>query len=168
MGGALDAWSAQALGDREELRRVPLESLHVTLCFLGSRPEEEVEEIAAAALACAAPVPELRAAPPAWLPPRQPRVLAVDLEDVDGACGRLQACVSEALAALGAYEPERRAFRPHVTVARVRKGQRARRSLLEPPAIPPFPGHALTLFASRLSPGGARYEALARATLNHV
>ena len=165
MVAALDGWSSEALRARGELRVVPSASLHVTLAFLGERPEEEVPGIGEATLACAAPVPGLRAAAPAWLPPRRPRVLAVDLEDLAGGCLRLQRAVSDALEALGAYRPERRAFRPHVTVARVRKGERPSPELPAPADLAPFDGYALTLFRSLLSPKGARYEALARSPL---
>ncbi|MGN6217756.1 MAG: 2'-5' RNA ligase family protein [Solirubrobacterales bacterium] len=41
------AWGREALSD-PALRPVPVESLHVTLAFLGYRPEKEVERIAAA------------------------------------------------------------------------------------------------------------------------
>ena len=107
----------------------------------------------------------LSLAQPAWLPPRRPRVLAVDLADADGACGRLQACVSEALSSLGVYTPEKRPFRPHVTVARVRKGSRVGTELPQVPEAGTFAATALTLYRSRLSPHGARYEPLSRTLL---
>ena len=148
---------------RPELRRVPATSLHVTLCFLGSRPADEAGAIAEAVRACAAPVPALALAGAAWLPPRQPGVLAVDLADGDGACAGLQRCLAQGLSGLGVYERERRRFRPHVTVARVRRGARVGRGALpELPAVGPFAGAAVTLFRSHLGRGGARYEALAR------
>ena len=39
---------AALVPSRPELRPVPVEALHVTLVFIGHRPEEEVDEIAAA------------------------------------------------------------------------------------------------------------------------
>ena len=75
--------------------------------------------------ATARPAAELAVGEPLWLPPRRPRVLAVALEDPDGALGRTQTAVSSALAAGGWYVPETRPFLAHVTVARVRKGARA-------------------------------------------
>ena len=137
----------------------------MTLCFLGSRPAEEAGAIAAAVRACAAPVPALALAGAAWLPPRRPGVLAVDLADGEGACAEVQRCLAQALGALGAYERERRRFRPHVTVARVRRGARVGRGLPELPAVGPFAGAAVTLFRSHLGRGGARYEALERVAL---
>ncbi|HLH13718.1 MAG TPA: 2'-5' RNA ligase family protein, partial [Solirubrobacteraceae bacterium] len=66
--------------------------------------------------------------------------------------------------------PERRRFRPHVTVARVRRGAaRGSRSSGER-ALPPTPRasfHAgeVVLYRSWLEPQGARYEELASAGL---
>jgi 2'-5' RNA ligase len=160
---ALDAFARRAA--RDGLRVLPPEALHVTLAFLGGRAEEEVEPIAAALRAVAAPVEGLSLAGPAWLPPRRPSVLAVDLADPGGACARLQGAVSDALAALGAYAPERRAFRPHVTVARVRRGARVDRTLPDLAPGPTFAAPALTLYRSRLGPKGASYDALARTPL---
>jgi 2'-5' RNA ligase len=158
----LVAWGARAAG--EGLRPLPASSLHVTLAFLGSRPDEEVEDIAGAVVACAAPVPGLCVARAAWL--GRGSALAVDLADGEGACGALQTAVASALKALGVFAPDERPFRPHVTIARVRRGARvARHGLPEPPALGPFAGTALTLFASQLSAAGASYRALARADL---
>lgn len=154
-------WGREA--ERPGLRLLPAESLHVTLAFLGARPDEEAESIGAAALACAAPVHALELGRPSWL--GRGGVLAVDVVDGEGACGRLQAAVSDALVALGAYEPEARAFRPHVTVARVRRGARVARSLPAGPAHPPFAASALTLYESLLSPKGARYRRVATVEL---
>jgi 2'-5' RNA ligase len=70
--------------------------------------------------------------------------------------------VSDALEAAGAYAAERRPFRPHVTVARLRPRARAARELAAAPPAIEFHGTAVTLFSSRTSPQGARYEALAR------
>jgi 2'-5' RNA ligase len=168
---SLAAWGRGIAGDGagRRLRLVSADALHVTLCFLGWRDEGQAEEIAALALGA---VPEGAAAPPlalgaaAWLPPRRPRVLAVDLADESGALGDLQARVSDALVAGAAFEPEKRPFRPHVTVARVPRGVRA--GGREEPAAPAplrFPGAALTLYRSRLSRAGAHYEPMARAEL---
>ena len=151
---------------RDGLRLVPRASLHVTLAFLGERPEDEVEPIAAAVRAVATPVEGLRIGGPAWLPPRRPRVLAVDLDDPAGACTRLQAAVSATLAASGVFTPQKRAFRPHVTVARVRNEARSDGRLPEIADPMTFAATALTLYRSRLSPQGASYHALARIPLS--
>jgi 2'-5' RNA ligase len=169
---ALAAWGREVAapdGAERRLRLIPADALHVTLCFLGWRDEGQAEEIAALALGAvgeSVAAPRLALGEAAWLPPRRPRVLAVDLADEDGALVRLQARVSDALAARAAFVPEKRPFRPHVTVARVPRG--ARSGGREEPAPPPllrFPGAAVTLYRSRLSRSGAHYEPLARAEL---
>jgi 2'-5' RNA ligase len=170
---ALAAWGREVAGSdgaERRLRLVPTDALHVTLCFLGWRDEGQAEEIAALALGAVpegAPAPSLALGEAAWLPPRRPRVLAVDLADEDGTVANLQARVSDALVAGAAFEPEKRAFRPHVTVARVPRGARVGgREEPAPPAALRFRGAAVTLYRSRLSPAGAHYEPLARAELS--
>ena len=161
---ALARWAAEAAGDLPGVRVLPEESLHVTVCFLGWRELEEADRIAELALACAQPVPGLRTGEAAWLPPRRPGVLAVDLAD-DGALTEVQSCVVGALVSGAGHEDETRPFRPHVTVARLRRGtRRPGEALLAPPALS-FAGEALTLYRSQLRRDGARYEALARASL---
>jgi 2'-5' RNA ligase len=164
--GELARWRDGVLARVDGLRPVRDESLHVTLVFLGHRPEEEIEAIGAAVVAAAAPVGELAIGEPVWLPPRRPRVLAVDLEDPSGACSALQARVAEALVRVAGHEPEARPFRPHVTVARVRARERVPPDELEPPAPLRFRPAALVLYRSRLERGGARYEPVARVALS--
>jgi 2'-5' RNA ligase len=144
--------------DDETWRPLGAERLHLTLAFLGSRPEEDVERIAPLLGADAAP--RLALGRTAVLG----RVLAVDVEDLDGTLGPLQARLSEALEALGVYTPERRPFRPHVSIARLRPRARARRPAGDVERLE-FAGEAVTLYASRLNPSGARYEAMARSPI---
>ncbi len=149
-----------------DLRPVPPQALHVTLCFLGSRAADEVESIARACglLSGSAPVP-LAVDEPVWLPPRRPRVLAVRLADGTGALSQAQARLERSLVAGGWYEPEPRPFLAHVTVARAVRGARLRN--VDLPAVPEltFVGRRITLFRSRMSRSGARYEALSTVEL---
>jgi 2'-5' RNA ligase len=132
-----------------EWRRVA--DFHVTLAFLGNRPETDVPLIA--------PVVEAeRTAPPlalAGVSVYGRRALAVDLDDPTGALAAMQARIASALDV-----DEGRPFRPHVTLARARPRTRPRRPdlQLEPRT---FHGRSVTLYASHLSPAGARYEVLA-------
>jgi 2'-5' RNA ligase len=162
---SLARWASRETEGRRDLRLLDAGMLHVTLCFLGWRDAAEAERIGELALACASPVAQLAAGTAAWLPPRRPRVLAVDLEDPRGHLAALQGRLCETLAEHAGYEPERRAFRPHVTVARVLRGARLRPFDLRPPPTDPFPGAALTLYRSHLGAGGPRYEAVAREAL---
>jgi 2'-5' RNA ligase len=163
---ALATWRSEALRELVEVRAVAVDSLHVTLCFLGWRPVREIEPIAEAVEALRPHgAATLAVAGAQWLPPRRPRVLAVKLDDAAGALGQAQAALSAELEAGGWFVPEARPFLAHVTVARVAKGARLRKPVLrEPPALA-FDGSAVTLFRSRLSPAGARYEALRTARL---
>jgi len=156
---ALVAWRPE----HEELRPVPRESLHVTLAFLGERDESDVPVIAALVDELARPAEGLTLERARWLPPRRPRVLAVELGAAE-ALVELQAAVVAGLEGAIGYVGERRRFLPHVTVARVR-GRAPSGELPELPYAGAFAATALTLFRSRLSPKGARYEALARASL---
>ncbi len=101
-----------------------------------------------------------------WLPPRRPRVVAVQVLDGDGALGRLQSELSRVLQAGGWYEPERRPFNPHITVARLGRDRDAAPSTLTSPSAPSFAASAVTLYRSRTGPGGARYEPLERIALD--
>jgi 2'-5' RNA ligase len=145
-------------------RPVSAASLHVTLAFLGHRPEEDVEPVAAVLAGLPSwPAPELVLGGALLLPPRRARVLAVALADRSGdRLARLQAEVAGALAAAGLLVPESRAFLPHVTVARLRAGARSPRGLgagTEPEPVR-FAGGPLTLFRSRLGRDGAVYQPL--------
>jgi 2'-5' RNA ligase len=161
------AWQGRALGGHgRALRLVPAPSLHVTLAFLGHHPEEEIEAIAAAALAGAGelPAPVLEPVAVKGVPPRRPRLWAIDLADSGGRATAVQAAVAGPLAAGGWYEPENRPFWPHVTVARLRAGGRAPR-VEEPPPRGEFKAREVVLYRSRPSRAGADYQALARMTL---
>jgi RNA 2',3'-cyclic 3'-phosphodiesterase len=154
------------------LRLLDPAQMHVTVCFLGSRPVDEVDALAATIPACAAHACELELGAPVWLPPRRPQALAVEIHDEDGELSRLHEQLERALAAAAVdWEPQRRRFRAHVTVARVRGGgRRERNGRAAHPAPPPTPQvrfapESLTLYRSWLDPGGAKYEPLARCSL---
>ncbi len=174
---ALGWWVREARREGGPMRLIDADQLHVTVCFLGTRSVTEIDAIAAAARASAAPVRGLSLGAPLWLPRRRPRLLAVEVHDPPSADTGEQALaavrreLAEALAEVTDWEPERRAFHPHVTVARMRSeragragGGRGDRALPPTPAVV-FDGEALTLYRSHLHPSGATYEALASAPL---
>jgi 2'-5' RNA ligase len=117
-------------------------------------------------LLSAEPTGELSLGAPLWLPGRRPRALAVELhDDARGSLGLLRDAVSRSLQDVCGFEPERRRFRPHVTVARTRSGDAPRERAL--PATPQlaFTPVALALYRSWLGPTEASYEALASRSL---
>jgi RNA 2',3'-cyclic 3'-phosphodiesterase len=170
---ALAAWARTAA---RALRILDPELLHVTICFLGERPLQEVDSISDQLAACERPAVELSLGAPLWLPPRRPRALAVELHDKSSALARLHAELVARLAAdpdqtvasghpsaPGGAEsaPRRRRFRPHVTVARMRSGDAPRERALPPTPTRTFSPNELVLYRSWLSPEGASYERLA-------
>lgn len=169
----LVAW--QDTFDDPALRPVKPESLHMTLAFLGYHPEKEIERIAQAALEVEAPAPEIELAPePVGVPRgKRPRLFALDAPS--GAAVELQRQVEERLVEARYYEPEKRPFWPHLTVARVRPEKRGSRkpALVESPPGPlpehtflrPIPLVRLVLFRSHLRPQGAEYVPLAEKNL---
>ncbi|HEV2771620.1 MAG TPA: RNA 2',3'-cyclic phosphodiesterase [Thermoleophilaceae bacterium] len=167
---ALAAWRDSTFAGQAGLRLVPAPSLHVTLVFLGHRPEADIEPIAASLGAVAGfPAPVLWPVGVEALPHRRPRLFALDLDDPEGRSWAVQAAVSAELEAQELHAPERRPFWPHMTLARVR-GHRSRQPS---PALGPLAGgpagplrfEHVTLYRSYLGPGGARYEPLARQRL---
>jgi RNA 2',3'-cyclic 3'-phosphodiesterase len=166
---ALAAWRDALIEGRHDLRPVRVEALHVTLVFLGWQDESAAEAIAEATFGCAdpdVPAPRLTSAELKPVPPRAPRLFALDLDDSGGRAGALQGSISEALATGSWYRPEKRPFWPHITLARVTRGERRVAPLDgEPPPSAPFEPEFLTLYRSTLRPQGALYEPLARRLL---
>jgi 2'-5' RNA ligase len=162
---ALAAFGRAAAGRDEALRVVGEEAMHVTLAFLGHRPEDEIDPARAAVRAVQGSAPELALGEPLWLAPRRPHVLAMALDDADRTLATLRADVVDLLGATLGWEPESRPFRPHVTVARVRRGARPRTRDLPPAPSASFTGQEVVLYRSHLGSGPARYEALERVAL---
>lgn len=171
----LAAWARIALraaggrpGTGHPLRVLDAEVLHVTMCFLGNRPLEEIETISSQMSSVTGKQSELSLGAPLWLPARRPRVLAVELHDDSGGLERMHNDLVEALREVCDLDgdPHRSSrrhhrFRPHVTVARMRAGGAPRQRALEPTPALSFTPCELVLYRSWLSPEGASYEAVA-------
>jgi len=153
------------------LRLLDPELLHLTVCFLGARPVAEIPALASVLETCAAHACELSIGAPMWLPEHRPRALVVAVHDLDGELLRLQEQLAGALARVSAWQPDRARFRPHITVARMRRTRRGSRGDGHgAPALAPTPRlqfmpESLSLYRSWLGPGGATYEAIAACTL---
>jgi RNA 2',3'-cyclic 3'-phosphodiesterase len=168
-------WGETELAD-PALRRVPAESLHLTLAFLGNRPPEDVERIEEI-LEELVEIPIMtELGDPVGRPERgRPRLIALPaLSTTCYAVERLQAELSELLVMARILEPEKRPFWPHVTVARVRAeggGSRRPRRVEVPSGPRPTAGTGLfdavrlSLYRSELQPSGARYVPLAQVEL---
>jgi 2'-5' RNA ligase len=156
---ALAAWATEL--ELPFVRRVGEEALHLTLCFLGERPDADpVRAAVGGVLAAAAPAGPLRVTATRWLPRGRPRVLAVELDDPGGAL----ATVSAELHAALEVAREHRRFLPHITVGRVRGAVR-RPPATSPPDISPITAGPVSLIRSHLDGGPVRYERIAEWTL---
>jgi 2'-5' RNA ligase len=166
------AWGRRALRD-PALRPVAPEALHVTLAFLGYLPEKEIARLAAIVEACGRPAPTVELGEPVPRPERgRPRLFALPASSPGTV--ELQACLEGALVAARLYEPEKRPFWPHITVARVRREERGSKR----PALVSRPPEGLpkallqavscvrmTLYRSELKPQGAKHTPLAQVDL---
>lgn len=166
---ALAAWRDGIVDGRDDLRPSAADTLHLTLAFLGYRPEREIDAIARAALGAVERLAPATLVPTGvtGLPRRGPRLFALDLDDEEGRAAAIQAAASEALAAERFYRPERRAWWPHLTLARVKRGRDAAPLAPSQPAPGPLRAPTVTLYRSTLRPQGALYEPLERVELRY-
>ena len=164
-------WGDHELAD-PALRPVDEEALHVTLAFLGHRPESEVEPLARLVSGLRHPAPRLALTGVSAVGGRRPRLFALDAEAPEAA--RLQADLVGAGREAGLIEPPERPFWPHVTVARVRsegRGSGRPAAIARPPGeVPddlrkPFRAVRVTLYLSLTNPAGAEYVPLAQVEL---
>ena len=162
---ALTSWRERSVGHIRGLRLVATASLHLTLCFLGSRSPTDVAQIAAACETLSGPRFALSFGNVVWLPPRRPGVLAVEIDDPDGELAQLQRSLSDTLQTAGWYTPEPRPFRAHVTIGRVRRGAQIQAKDVVAPARCRFDASVVTLYRSRPVAGGSQYDPLTRVAL---
>jgi len=153
----LAGWTAQAVAGRDGLSAVPEPSLHVTLVFLGSTAPADIDRIWAAVPDVDGP-PVLSGTGLVALPRRHPRVFALGLADEGGRAAALQRAI-----ATGLGEDEGRPWLPHVTLARVRKGERVAHLATDAPGIEPFAATGVTLLRSHPC---SRYEVVERTGLD--
>ncbi len=86
-------------------------------------------------------------------------MVALELDDPKRALRRLQGEVAEGLAAEGLYEPEKRPWLPHVTVARFRSSGHP--FSLQNVNIPRFGVVRMVLYSSHLERAGAVHAPIA-------
>jgi len=151
----LSRWQLGAFGASDGIRVVAPEHLHVTLAFLGSRPGGELKAIATELRAAAGD-----AAPATLTIARFRETRSVGMLVCDDEGGRATAFATglhARLERLGVYEPERRPWLPHVTVARFRSRPRLQPAL---PDLGSFVTSEAAVYMSVLRPSGAQYEVL--------
>ena len=150
-------------GERHLERGRPVESLHVTLAFLGSRPRSDLDAILRALRETAAATAPFTLAPVRYRETRSVAMLVLD--DPSREATLLAERLQGRLEKLGVYRREARPWLPHVTVLRFRERPRLAPPL---PDVGPFAPSGAAAFLSRLHPSGARYEVLESCSLGSV
>lgn len=151
------------LEPKARIKWSPRSKLHITTKFIGHWPDEKLEEIKAAL----AGVPGREAMPIrirglGYFPnPHSPRVFWAGIEAPPGLAA-LAKGLDDACAALG-IEPEKRAFSPHLTLARIKEPvpmQPLREAVAALPSLDfgNFIADRFYLYQSRLNPKGSIYE----------
>lgn len=160
---AVERVRRRAQRSRLHPRFLQREQLHLTLKFLGWVDPDRVpalEETTAREAAAHAPI-EVRFAPVTAFPsPRRARVVVAQLQDRASQLSALASSIEDAVEAFG-IPREQRAFRPHVTVARIKRPGNAE-DLVEASQLSDlaFRLDELRLYQSILKPSGAEYVAL--------
>ncbi len=152
-----------AMDDSPEFRWQGEEQLHLTLRFIGEADRPLASDLADALARIRAKPLELRIAGVGRFEQRNSGALWAGVEP-KAPLAALAAKVERACVSVG-LEPERRAFHPHITLARW-KGRRSRElesflSRRAGLASQPFDVISFILFESRLSRHGAHYEQVA-------
>jgi RNA 2',3'-cyclic 3'-phosphodiesterase len=154
-----------------DVKWVRPESVHLTLKFLGDVAEADIDPLARAvgdAAVLHRPM-ELEIRGLGVFPGlKKPRVVWLGLSgNIDG-LKALQQGVEMAAAEFG-FEPEKRPFKAHLTLGRIRSGRGQNRLMTALETIKPenqsFPAAEVVLFKSDLKPTGAVYTALHRLPL---
>ena len=162
---ARDTLRRRAERSRVTARFLPDESLHLTVCFLGYVDRDRLPDFEAVLEACVQ-IPRIDAhltTLGAFSSPARARVVVAELDDSEKRLAALARAVSLGAEKLG-IPPEERAFRPHVTLARLKRPSDVRDWLAHATLEPaPVSFDELVLYESVLHPTGSRYSPLARA-----
>lgn len=146
------------------------ENVHLTLKFFGNVRKDKLPLISAAAARVTTEAPfSIHIGGTGVFPkPNRPQVLWIGVEDPSGRLSELQRRLEEECAKEG-FAKEDRAYRPHLTIARLRHPEGARqlaethlRTKFTPIEISVT---ELVLFRSELGPKGSRYTVISRQSL---
>jgi len=139
--------------------------LHITLAFIGAADPEAA--LAARVVVAGVPVDlggRARLGSYLLLPnARRTRVVSLEVDDEEGTFARLFEHVMAGLERVGVMKREKRPFRPHLTIARLREPATIRPTTECDPV--PYPVQSVCLYRSDLRPTGAEYTVLVRTDL---
>jgi 2'-5' RNA ligase len=147
-------------------RPIPSENLHLTLAFLGYQSEETATELHHGLETLRSPCLDLTLSGAAVFGGRHGQAIALSADggpELKALNDRIQSRLRGA-----GLTPERRRFRPHVTLARLpgRTDPGPTLRQLTGVTLGPFACMAFALFASTLRPDGAIHDELARYQLS--
>ena len=144
------------------------ENIHLTLKFLGDTPRTQIDKLSEATSRAVAPFPPFKigVARSGAFPPRScPKVLWVGIDDSEGKLATMQARLDEECSLVG-FQKESRPFRPHLTIARLRKPQDARTLATAHKQIQfetmQLDVSEVVVIRSELSSAGSKYTAITR------
>ena len=147
------------------------ENVHLTLKFFGNVQKENITRISDAATRVTSDFPafKIRIGGTGVFPnASRPQVLWIGLEDLSGRLSELQRRFEEECAKEG-FPKENRAYKPHLTIARLRRPEGARQlaetHLDKNFSFSEINVNELVLFRSQLSPKGPTYTAISRHAL---
>lgn len=160
----LDSKLAEVKPALSGARWTAVDNQHVTLKFLGGVPVDDLNRIEGAVEEAARgqdPAPLTISSLGAFPNARRARVLWAGLDDPRSLLSALAHALDASFRPLG-FEPEKRAFTPHLTLARFRVPARLADDFLalDVAEDDPFEVGEIRLYRSHLSPKGARYEVL--------
>ena len=161
-----------AAASEARIRWVARENLHLTVKFLGDVEDRTLNDVCAVAAEAAGQVEPfslavtgLRAVPPAG----RMRMVWAGVDEPTRRLAKLHALLEESCASLG-FKEENRAFRPHLTLGRVKGGRdvaalRAAAAGFADTDFGACPVDELIVLSSDLGPKGPTYTALSHARL---
>ena len=154
----------------DPVRWVPEANLHLTLKFLGEIDPDRIPKLvhaAAAKLVRERPFEAERGGRGAFPSARAARLVWLGVARGAGPLARLARKLDAAAGRLG-LERERRPYRAHLTIGRLRTPERIPLERVTAPEGAAFPVDEVVLFESRISSTGSRYRPLARLPLGQA
>ena len=177
--GRIAQFMAEVRGLAPDVRWAAAESLHVTLKFVGEKPDAIVSQVQESLVSISAPSFEIAFRGCGFFPtPKSARVFWIGMEG-GAALAKLAYQIEDVLAGIG-IPKEKRDFSPHLTLARVGSGAPQRKKadhansrfamlqrLAQTPATEfgTMLARDFFLYRSQLSSQGSRYTKIARFTL---
>lgn len=150
------------------------EKLHLTLKFLGDTEIKQiraVEKITSEVAARFSPFELAISGVGVFSSPKNARVLWLGVQDISGHLKSLQSMIETRCCEIG-FEAEKREFKPHLTIARIREPQKsirlAEKHLRNGFESEKFLVSEIVVYESQLLPSGSQYFPLSKHKLGQI